>query len=385
MKSCALWLLLLSCCVAISSAQQLSSDKAAPTTTVSGHVYCGDTNAPARMATVMLEPVSEASGTSHASGHESVSTYAPAVQTLLDGSFSMQHVAPGTYYVIASLPGYVSPLGALAVSATDIEKPDDSLKEQIAKGVPRIKVQANLPASIDITLERGASVSGTVLYDDGSPAVGLEVHLLVRKKDKWTPMQSSPFDMSIRTDDRGAYRINGLPALEFLTEVDLRLTKITYEFGGGGTGMSFESGYSLSIYSGSRWRQKDATPFSPKPGEDRTGEDIQIPISQLHNIRGTITAVRDGHVVNGGKVSLLYADDKTEALSTNLMRDDNGFAFIFVPEGDYILRVADASDVEYEDIPNPPHSVPPTRTVTHSLRRYGSTDQPIHVDGDVIG
>ena len=62
-------------------AQQAPTDKIAPTdkgalaSTVSGHVFCADTNAPARMATVMLEPV-EAPDTHSSAGHDRATTYA---------------------------------------------------------------------------------------------------------------------------------------------------------------------------------------------------------------------------------------------------------------------------------------------------------------------
>jgi len=280
----------------------------------------------------------------------------------------------------------VSPITSLGVSAPDLQKPDDPLKEKIAKAVPRVTVQANLPAAIDVTLERGAAISGMVIFDDGSAASGLEVHRLVRKKDEWVPMRSGPFEAYslARTDDRGAYRISGLPAQEYLIEVDFSLSQMTYEFDGHGyTGTSSSVGYSVPIYSGGRWRKRDAVPFSLVPGEDRAGADIQIPLSQLHTVRGAITAAHDGHVVNSGSVSLLHADDKSQAASTRLTKDDNGFSFSFVPEGDYILRVTGAADIEFEEIPNPPHSVPQTRTEEHMLHRYGETDQALHVDGEI--
>ena len=43
-------------CTAPAWPQQKPADPAPATTTVSGHVYCADTNAPARMATVILQP-----------------------------------------------------------------------------------------------------------------------------------------------------------------------------------------------------------------------------------------------------------------------------------------------------------------------------------------
>jgi hypothetical protein len=97
-------------------------------------------------------------------------------------------------------------------------------------------------------------------------------------------------------------------------------------------------------------------------------------------------AKHDGHILNGGWLSLLYADDKSEASHASLDKDDDGvFQFSFVPEGDYILRADGGSDVEYVEIPNPPHSSPPTRSERNTLHQYGSGDLPIHVEGDISG
>ena len=143
--------------------------------------------------------------------------------------------------------------------------------------------------------------------------------------------------------------------------------------------------FSLPVYSGNKTRTKDAARFTLKLGEERHGEDIQIPISKLHTVRGNIIARRDGHVINRGFVSLLNADDKSQASYTEVAREDESFLFGFVPEGDYILQIGFAADVEYAEIPNPPHSSPPTRTDFHTLRTYGPADLALHVEGDMSG
>jgi hypothetical protein len=250
-------------------------------------------------------------------------------------------------------------------------------------------VQSNLSVNVNVTLERGAAVSGTVLYDDGSPASGLRVVALVRMKDGWVPLPSNPVgnsSYSASTNDQGSFRISGLPARDYVLETELNLSKTTYSIDEhGSTSLSMNRFYSLSIYSGGKSRSKDAVPFSLSLGEERHGEDIEISISRMHSVRGSITAARDGHVVNGGQLSLLYPDDKSVASRTSLTKDDDGFLFSFVPEGDYILRVNSASDNEYVEVANGAHSMPPTRTETHTLRSYGSADYPLHVGGDLTG
>jgi hypothetical protein len=230
-------------CAAALPAQKQHVDEAASTGTVSGRVFCADTNAPARMATVVLQP---AEAVDAYTPEKQPATQSEGVQTLLDGSFAVSHVAPGNYYVLASAPGYVSPLASMFLPSGDRQEPGEPIGKRIAKVVPRITVQANLPVTVNVSLERGAAVSGTVLYDDGSPSSGLGVQLLVHWKDQWIPFPSTPFERENHfavTDDQGAYRISGLPAMEYVLEVDLNLTKSTFSSNGmGGSGASTQHG-----------------------------------------------------------------------------------------------------------------------------------------------
>ena len=62
------------------------------TGTVTGHVYCADTNAPARMARVRLESAKESSGSNPQSSSDL--PVGGIVQTALDGSFIIPDVPP---------------------------------------------------------------------------------------------------------------------------------------------------------------------------------------------------------------------------------------------------------------------------------------------------
>ncbi len=383
----------LALCTGAASAQRVSAVKSPPTGTVTGHIFYADTNGPARLATVLLEAASAIDGYQPGPG-DKANTHVSSVTTLPDGSFAIPHVAPGVYYVFAAAPGYVSPIDGLSLSRDELQKPDKAVKERIAAAVPRVVVQANLAAAVDVTLERGAAVAGTVLYDDGSPAAGLRVLLLLRadskagdKAGKWVVPESGPVPgvSYVLTDDRGNYRISGLPAREYLAEVELKLENTSFDINNGGYSSSSSGGVTVPVYSGNSLREKDAAPFRIKLGEERPGEDLLIPLNKLHAVTGVITAARDGHVVNGGTVQLLYADDKTEAAKIDLTKDDTSFSLNFVPEGDYIARVTGAVDNEYTEIPNGTGVVPPTRTETHAVHSYATGEQPLHVQGDVTG
>lgn len=378
--------------VAISLATHAQPPEKKPaTTTVTGHVYLADTNTPARLATVMLEPARALDNDPDPpprKDHRPAMIHTSAVQTLLDGSFTIPKVAPGAYYVVAYKSGYLSPLSTVSEDALEHPTPEDH--KRIVGILPRIVVEAALPVSVDIRLERGAAISGTVLFDDGTPASGLPVHALVRRKDgkkeTWSPLRAMPFALmaDVYTDDLGRYRLTGLQSHEYMVEVVLQLQHMDFAStpGTSGGSSSINNVATLSFYSGSSTRKADAKPFTVEANEERSGEDITIPISKLHTITGEIVAAHDGHVLNQGSVKLLDPDDKSEVESSKVERTDGKFHLLFVPEGNYILRVSDAADVTYEDVPYPPGTLPATHEETHVLHAYGTMDQPLNVHDD---
>lgn len=376
MIPCSCLLLLLPLVASAAAAQPASTSRVPVYGAIAGRVSCLDTNAPARFATVVVESESELNG--YRAGKTSSMLHPTSVPTLLDGSFLIQNLSPGIYYVIAAAPGYVSPLDGVAETEAQLLNPDADVKAKFEKKIPRVAVQANLTSQVDVLLERGAAVSGTVRYDDGSPAAGLVAKLLVLQKDKWVPFHSGSWQQSseIRTDDRGNYRIASLPARKYLLQIDLRLEAITHSnvSRNGVRDVSYDDdpSYSIPIYTGGRFIERDAKPFSVSQGEERTGEDLQIPLARLHRLSGNLVSAKDGHAINFGEVELLTAGDKTHVETFKLNVSSDAFIFIYVPEGDYVLH-AMAADVEYVD------------SGQRTLHAYSATDQPIHIDGDKAG
>lgn len=311
-----------------------------------------------------------------------------SVQTGLDGSFAIPKVRTGAYYVVAYKPGYLSPLATFPSDVLD--HPSEADHERIAAVVPKITVEAGLPASIDLRLEPGAAISGAVVFDDGTPAADLAVHALIRhtqsQKDTWSPLPSTPLVMAadVRTDDLGRYRISGLAPRDYAVQVDLQLQDMDFGVTIGAIGKSamHRSRGEIAFFSGDTARKRDAKAFKLEAGEARTGEDITIPISRLHT-SGELVAAHDGHVLTGGNLQLLDAEDKTEIETTRLDRADNTFHLFFIPEGSYILHIDGTAGVTYEDVPNPPGTMPPTREEFHTLHRYGTLDQPLTVRDDI--
>jgi hypothetical protein len=377
--------LLLPLILGASACPQQVAPTGAPSGVVMGHIYCADTGAPARMASVMLELASDVEN-SQPGARETKPIHMASVRTSLDGSFSMQHVAPGNYLVIVTLPGYISPFSALQASLQEIRNPDATLKQQFLKYAPRVTVQPNAPASIEIRLERGATIGGVVRFDDGGPAIGMTVRPLLHRDSAWIPitLNGFAFNADITTNDRGEFRFSGLPSGEYLIQADLELVNSMYEVSRdeGGSGAEVKQ-YSISLFSGAVTQAKNAKPLTIKVGDDREGEDFNLPLGKLHRLRGALVAERDGHALNAGEVELLNADDLTLVASTKVKPEDSLFTFAFVPEGSYVLSVSGVADANYTEIMLGAGSMPPTSVKTTVVHAYAKAKQAVQVDGDI--
>ncbi|HEX6494312.1 MAG TPA: carboxypeptidase-like regulatory domain-containing protein [Acidobacteriaceae bacterium] len=373
------WSLLLLPVLTIAAPAQNSSAKSA-TGTVTGHVYCADTNAPARMARVQLESFRDAE--QRTASHPSPSSDGPIggiVQTALDGSFVIPDVPAGHYYVVATASGYLSPR-ANAGDISEAEPP--AAAGQPAVAIPKVDIQADQSAAVDIRLERGAAVNGTIRFDDGSPAIGIHVAVMRKGKDKEAPSNST--DVGIpgneTTDDLGRYRISGLRDGEYVLEtlvVHLDLMPGPSR----SAGLSGMMRSTLMVYSGDATRKSDAAPFKLTLGEERTGEDITIPLSKLHYVNGLVTAARDGHPINSGNLDIRGPGDNEPVVDAEI-GSDGTFHLESVPEGTYILRVHNPRDSQVEEISlGGPH--PMTYSDEKTLHQYGDLEQPIKVEGDI--
>jgi hypothetical protein len=358
------------------------------TGSVTGTVTCADTNAPARFAVVTLERVpgqkDEASDKAKRSRFEDGAGMNATATTDLEGHFVLEKVPVGRYFVVGILSGYMSPLSRF--DHDDLQKMSEETQKELLKSVPTVSVEAGLVAQASIRLDHASELSGTVLYDDGSPAIHLKVRLLRKKKSgeigSMDGILISGFGSEIDTDDRGRFRLIGVPPGEYSISASMHLEKI--EFGGlvGSGGLSVNSssdgGGEVTIYSGSKLRAKDAKVIKVGEGEQLGGLDITIPLAGLHTVRGMVTAKRDGHALNKGRVQLLYADDRKEAQYAELDREGN-FVLPYVPEDKYILRATGGEDMELIQ----KHEFNSNFTEEKTLRKYGEVEIPLTVQAEM--
>jgi len=91
----------------------------------------------------------------------------------IDGAYTFTNVKPGTYYVHATAAGYVDPF--TSISPEDLASKDPEVRKRVDAAVTVVSIEGANSARVDLRLERGASVTGRVLYDDGTPAAGWTV------------------------------------------------------------------------------------------------------------------------------------------------------------------------------------------------------------------
>jgi len=187
---------------------------------VTGIVFCADTGKPARFATVTLTAAPKAGEKSDENDPLSA---AEISITDLDGRFRIEAVRPGRYYAFATLEGYLDPALALDPDklkslSTGVEQHRYSI-EQWKDHLTEVTASRGRISDISMQIERAAEISGTVTYDDASPAIGMHFQLF-RKTAKGDltnvglPLLDS-WTLHAESDGHGRYNLTNLPAGEY--------------------------------------------------------------------------------------------------------------------------------------------------------------------------
>ncbi len=338
------------------------------TGTVSGQVYCADTQHPARLAHVALVPLPPAANSPSTDKPRTPQQYRG--DTRSDGSFFVTSVPPGDYYVSVTYPGYLTP--EFQFSAHDLLQPTSVIRKRISEVVPVVTVSANRTTTVSVSIHRGAAISGTLSYDDGSPVPDTEiVPLHHNSSGSWTESASSArgnrLFQSGGSDDRGKFRIYGLAPGEYTLKIP-RAHNV---------GLS-------AVYYGDVFLEKDAKSIKLTDGEEYPDADITIPLSKLHTISGSLVN-SSGQPINSGRVTLYTAADNIEMDVVFVSEEDGTFDIDLVPEGTYTLRVTNAQNVNSQivrDVQNPNMIENIKRT---TLATYADYQIRLEVTDDITG
>ncbi len=303
--------------------------------TVTGHVYCTDTQRPARFADVDLLREYIPGG-----GNASAAPAAPSYQsvgrgrTALDGSFVIPGVAAGDYYVMATQTGYVSPLAVARAAGKALG------------GVPLTHVAENRSADVLVSMDRGAVVTGRVTYDDGSPVAGVSVRLrpatdaTVGGGGGRGGFGGPGGDTGTGfTDDRGVFRASGLSPGKYLVVATVQ----TETTGGRGGGFGGRGSFAapISVYAPATQHRSEGRVLEIHGGETVDGADISVALAGLHVVKGSVESKADAHLLNSGSVTLTDTQDGSFSRTATVGRDGTYF-LEYLPAGSYTLSVSGA-------------------------------------------
>jgi hypothetical protein len=319
----------------VSSPQTWAQSPLPPAGSVEGHVICDDGNVPARGALVILLPLNELA----TKGADSKNVGGPITGTDFSGYYVFLRVDPGTYVVEASKDGYSADLELLRSVLGRF--PLDQRKKLLA-GFPQVTVAAGTTSEQDVVIHRAGAVSGRVTVDGGGVPGHVKVtatmvsSALIQGLDA-SASQAVDYSQSGPIDDRGVYRIAGLPAGKYrlsaqITESFLYTTRaksgnVLLEAMRTGTG-------SLIVYAPEALAPSDARVISIGDGDEIADADLNIPLRLLHSISGTITV---GGIPMPG-VSIKAKGEHTDPSGSDAMSTaDGSYRFDLLPSGTYTI------------------------------------------------
>jgi hypothetical protein len=176
----ALVVLLAALCAAAPARAQVNVQREVPAT-VTGRVTDGERGMPGVAVSLMANDSSR------------FKTLARA-RTDAEGRYRLSNVPPGRYQIMPFAPAYV-------VEGANTWPPGKPLNLAAGESVE----------GIDFHLERGGVITGRVTDADGNPVIAEPV-LAVNLDEKIQNQRNGPFDpRDISTDDRGVYRLYGVP------------------------------------------------------------------------------------------------------------------------------------------------------------------------------
>ena len=244
-----------------------------------------------------------------------------------DGTFELGGLAAGRYTLSAQKDAYV----AMTYGAARPARPGRAI---VLKPGDRQTVLIALP--------RGAVITGTITDVDGQPAQGVQVTASSRRQ--MSPMGDRRFAAGgvgpSPTDDRGVYRIYGLPAGEYVVAAVPQLRAVGLPVGEVRTmssaGPSARGVTATPVFFPGATDVARASRVMVTAGEERTGIDMQLQYVPLATVSG-IVQIAPGRTAPVIMMARLGDIAGVESVPIARADTDGRFTFTGVRPGQYML------------------------------------------------
>ncbi|HZS03277.1 MAG TPA: carboxypeptidase-like regulatory domain-containing protein [Blastocatellia bacterium] len=270
------------------------------------------------------------------------------------GNFKVDGLRPIAWTVSASAQGYVPE----SAGAEEAEPPFHRIGDNVT-----------------IRMVKGGVITGRVLNARNEPVIAVRVSAQqVRDADGW-PLRTGGFAREFQTDDRGVYRIFGLPAGAYVVVAG---STSGGGFGAGGGPGGGPGGRRPSLYEGDvptyypTATRDTAVELTVRTGEEMSGIDIQYRGEKGHAVSGKILGAASGSSDGGfggfgvaTSVTLTHAATGTVVGRAFVMSrpgrgaggGGNGFALYGVPDGEYEIAAERTDPGDQNDAASVPRRV----------------------------
>jgi hypothetical protein len=294
------------------SGGQATAPAPAATGRISGRVAQDGANNPIAGARVVLI----------SSGRATIGMPPPQVLTDQDGRFVFDKVAPGEYRLDAQKTGF-APLSEPGHGTT-------------------ATVTAGQQLELDLHLQRGGVIAGTILDASGEPAADLRVMAMRRINGPGgTPQRLMPVPMQgpQQTNDIGEFRITGLASGDYIVAA---VPQRGSPFGGPGMTPTATGTAAISTYYPGTIDQAAAHNVTVRAGE--TINNITFSIQSVPAFRVAGRVVDENGAPAAGAMVMLMGDRSASAFMGPMGHastgDDGRFTIADVPSGTYRINAS---------------------------------------------
>ena len=248
---------------------------------------------------------------------------APGQRTATDneGNFKLHGLDVGLYRVMAILPGYIPPN-----FQSDPNNPAPTYRPG---------------ASASLTLIKGGVISGIVTNGEGEPVINVSVRAFRIRDAEGNRLRAPSNPQSRMTDDRGYYRLYGLPPGSYVVAA-------------GGQGQYFGSANPFA---------NDAMTFAPSSTRDTAVEiivrsDQEVPVEIRyrgepgHSVSGRVSGSLPT-APYGSSVRLSDIETRTTLLSIPISTEDRTFQLNGVSDGEYEIAATAGGGVNTDYLASP--------------------------------